>query len=42
MGNAAWITGTTTLIMVMPLVFEIDREQQSLDFDASMGGVPKQ
>ena len=27
MGNATWVTGTTVLVMVMPLVFEIDREQ---------------
>ena len=30
-GNAAWVVGTTVLVMVMPLVFEIDREQQSLE-----------
>ena len=35
-GNAAWVVGTTMLVMVMPLVFEIDREQALLDFD-SMG-----
>ena len=35
-GNAAWITGTTMLVMVMPLVFEIDREEQMA---AQMGGV---
>jgi hypothetical protein len=29
-GNAAWVMGTTMLVMVMPLVFEIDREQQGL------------
>lgn len=40
MGHAAWISGTTMLVMVMPLVFEIDREQQSLEFEA--GGVPRQ
>ena len=26
-GSAAWVVGTTMLVMVMPLVFEIDREQ---------------
>ena len=36
-GNAAWVMGTTALVMVMPLAFEIDREQQS---DEMMGGVP--
>jgi len=30
-GNAAWVVGTTMLVMVMPLVFEIDREQQLLE-----------
>lgn len=35
--NAAWIAGTTSLIMVMPLVFEIDREQQSMEME--QGGV---
>ena len=38
-GNAAWVMGTTMLVMVMPLVFEIDREQQALEMEASMGGV---
>ena len=37
-GNAAWVVGTTMLVMVMPLVFEIDREQQSLEYEAAMGG----
>ena len=40
-GNAAWVMGTTMLVMVMPLVFEIDREQQSMEMDAGMY-VPKQ
>ena len=40
-GNAAWVMGTTMLVMVMPLVFEIDREQQTLEWDAQgMGAVP--
>ena len=38
-GNAAWVMGTTMLVMVMPLVFEIDREQQALEWEASMGQV---
>ena len=41
-GNAAWVMGTSMLVMVMPLVFEIDREQQSLEMEASMyQGAPK-
>ena len=36
-GSAAWVVGTTMLVMVMPLVFEIDREQQSLEYEAAMG-----
>ena len=38
-GNAAWVMGTTMLVMVMPLVFEIDREQQSLEWEAG-GAMP--
>ena len=38
-GNAAWVVGTSMLVMVMPLVFEIDREQQSLEFEAA--GAPR-
>ena len=40
-GSAAWVVGTTMLVMVMPLVFEIDREQQSLEYEAAMGAGPK-
>ena len=40
-GNAAWVMGTTMLVMVMPLVFEVDREQQGLEWEANMGGGPK-
>ena len=32
-GNASWVVGTTMLVMVMPLVFEIDREE-------NLGGQP--
>lgn len=39
-GNAAWVVGTTMLVMVMPLVFEIDREQQLLEYEGGMGVVP--
>mmetsp|Transcript_35075 Transcript_35075/g.69991 ORF Transcript_35075/g.69991 Transcript_35075/m.69991 type:complete len:86 (+) Transcript_35075:54-311(+) len=40
-GNAAWILGTTMLVMVMPLVFEIDREQQSLELDPAAAYAPR-
>jgi import receptor subunit TOM22 len=33
-GNAAWVVGTTMLVMVMPLVFEIDREQQAVEWES--------
>ncbi len=38
-GNAAWVVGTSMLVMVMPLVFEIDREQQAQEQEA-YGGMP--
>ena len=38
-GNAAWVVGTTMLVLVMPLVFEIDREQQAIEWEAQAGGV---
>jgi len=34
-GNAAWIAGTTMLVMVMPLAFEIEREE-SMGIDGAM------
>ena len=36
-GQAAWVVGTSMLVMVMPLVFEIDREQQAQEWEAQMG-----
>ena len=39
-GNAAWVMGTTMLVMVMPLVFEIDKEQQSQELELQ-GAVPR-
>ncbi|CAL5207071.1 unnamed protein product [Lathyrus oleraceus] len=42
-GNAAWITGTTFLVLVVPLIIEMDREQQLNDLElqqASILGTP--
>eukprot|EP00252_Welwitschia_mirabilis_P023092 TRINITY_DN6440_c0_g1_i1.p1 TRINITY_DN6440_c0_g1~~TRINITY_DN6440_c0_g1_i1.p1 ORF type:complete len:114 (+),score=11.55 TRINITY_DN6440_c0_g1_i1:115-456(+) len=33
-GKAAWITGTTFLVLVVPLIIEMDREQQLSDLEA--------
>ncbi|EXB50642.1 hypothetical protein L484_004160 [Morus notabilis] len=32
-GRAAWITGTTFLVLVVPLIIEMDREQQLNDLE---------
>lgn len=40
-GSAAWVVGTTMLVMVLPLALEIDREQQSLEYEAAMAAGPK-
>jgi import receptor subunit TOM22 len=43
-GKAAWIAGTTFLILVVPLIIEMDREQQLNDLElqqASLLGTPK-
>ena len=32
-GKAAWIAGTSFLILVVPLIIEMDREQQLLEFE---------
>ena len=32
-GKAAWIAGTTLLILAVPLIIEMDREQQMLEFE---------
>ncbi|KAJ8749149.1 hypothetical protein K2173_013756 [Erythroxylum novogranatense] len=32
-GKAAWIAGTTFLILVVPLIIEMDREQQFNDLE---------
>ncbi|PNX78913.1 mitochondrial import receptor subunit TOM22 2-like protein, partial [Trifolium pratense] len=42
-GKAAWITGTTFLVLVVPLIIEMDREQQLNDLElqqASILGTP--
>lgn len=32
-GKAAWIAGTSFLVLVVPLIIEMDREQQMLEFE---------
>ncbi|XP_057958826.1 mitochondrial import receptor subunit TOM9-2-like [Malania oleifera] len=42
-GKAAWIAGTTFLILVVPLIIEMDREQQLTELElqqASLLGTP--
>ncbi|KAF8392135.1 hypothetical protein HHK36_022477 [Tetracentron sinense] len=42
-GKAAWIVGTTFLILVVPLIIEMDRDQQMTDLElqqASLLGTP--
>ncbi|KAF8392803.1 hypothetical protein HHK36_021040 [Tetracentron sinense] len=42
-GRAAWIAGTTLLILVVPLIIEMDREQQMNELElqqASLLGTP--
>ncbi|KAJ1397864.1 Mitochondrial import receptor subunit Tom22 [Sesbania bispinosa] len=42
-GKAAWIAGTTFLVLVVPLIIEMDREQQLNDLElqqASLLGTP--
>ncbi|XP_047308549.1 mitochondrial import receptor subunit TOM9-2-like [Impatiens glandulifera] len=42
-GKAAWIAGTTFLILIVPLIIEMDREQQLNELDlqqASLLGTP--
>jgi import receptor subunit TOM22 len=41
-GRAAWVMGTTALLLVVPLIFEIDREQQVTEMEAmQLGGAPQ-
>jgi len=42
-GKAAWIAGTTFVVLVVPLIIEMDREQQLNDLElqqASILGTP--
>ncbi|KAK9146221.1 hypothetical protein Sjap_006124 [Stephania japonica] len=42
-GNAAWFAGTTFLILVVPLIIQMDREQQMNELElqqASLLGAP--
>ncbi|XP_015901151.1 mitochondrial import receptor subunit TOM9-2 [Ziziphus jujuba] len=44
-GKAAWLAGTTFLVLVVPLIIEMDREQQLNDLElqqASLLGSPPQ
>ncbi len=38
-GRAAWVTGTTLLILVVPLIIEMDREAQLMEMESQAMGV---
>ncbi|GFP82958.1 mitochondrial import receptor subunit tom9-2 [Phtheirospermum japonicum] len=44
-GKAAWIVGTTFLVLAVPLIIEMDREQQLNELELQqaslLGGAPK-
>ncbi|XAR62696.1 hypothetical protein NMG60_11017547 [Bertholletia excelsa] len=43
-GRAAWIAGTTFLVLIVPLIIEMDREQQLNELEmqqASLLGTPQ-
>ncbi|EFJ27297.1 hypothetical protein SELMODRAFT_29398, partial [Selaginella moellendorffii] len=43
-GKAAWIAGTTLLVFVVPLIIEVDKEQQLAELESQqatlLGGAP--
>ncbi|GJX08310.1 mitochondrial import receptor subunit TOM9-2 [Tanacetum coccineum] len=38
-GKAAWIAGTTFLILVVPLIIEMDREAQLVELEAQQASL---
>jgi import receptor subunit TOM22 len=38
-GRAAWVTGTSLLVLVVPLIIEMDREQQLTEMESQQMGV---
>ncbi|KAG6546549.1 hypothetical protein Mapa_012098 [Marchantia paleacea] len=38
-GKAAWIAGTSFLVFVVPLIIEMDREQQMVDLESQSAGL---
>ncbi|KAF3436091.1 hypothetical protein FNV43_RR23183 [Rhamnella rubrinervis] len=38
-GKAAWIAGTTFLVLVVPLIIEMDREQQMNDLELQQASI---
>ena len=38
-GKASWITGTAFLVLVVPLIIEMDREQQLVELESQQMGV---